>query len=68
MKHLGDFLVGTLSSLGVLTSLPDSLGTASAISPTVLQSIEALISLISGLLSAILVAWLKQKWTKNDKK
>jgi hypothetical protein len=68
MKHLSNFLVGTLSSFGIAAVLPDSLGTVSGISPTVLQSLEALISLISGLLSAILIAWLKQKWTKNDKK
>jgi hypothetical protein len=65
MKHIGNFLVGTLSSLGVSAALPDSLGTASAISPTVVQSLEALISLITGLLSAILVAWLKKKWSKD---
>ena len=28
-------------------------------------SIKALISLVSGLLSAFLVAWLKKKWDKN---
>jgi hypothetical protein len=68
MKHLGNFLVATLSSFGVLTVIPDSLGAASGITPTVAHSLEALISLITGLLSAILVAWLKQKFgkTKTD--
>jgi hypothetical protein len=31
------------------------------------DSIEALISLLSGILSAILVAWLKRKWDKKPK-
>jgi hypothetical protein len=30
----------------------------------IVNSLEALISLVSGLLSAILVAWLKKKWDK----
>jgi hypothetical protein len=65
MKHIGNFLIGTLSSLGVSAALPDTVNTAAAIPPTVIDSLEALISLISGLLSAILVAWLKQKWEKG---
>ncbi len=66
MKNIGNFLIGTLSSLGVSAALPDTVNaTASAVSPTVVNSIEALISLISGILSAILVAWLKKKWEKK---
>jgi hypothetical protein len=65
MKNLGSFLVGTLTSLGVYAALPDTLNTASAIPQTVVDSIEALISLISGILSALLVAWLKQKLEKG---
>ena len=65
MKNLGSFLVGTLSSLGVSAALPDAVNSAATTSTTVIDSIEALISLISGLLSAFLVAWLKQKWGKN---
>jgi hypothetical protein len=68
MKHVGNFLVGTLSCMGVSLALPDTVSNASALSPTVLQSLEALISMVTGLLSAILVAWLKQKWTKNVQK
>jgi hypothetical protein len=72
MKNVGNFLVpmaiGTLSSLGVSAALPDTVNTASALSPTVINSLEALISLVSGMLSAILVAWLKQKWSKNVQK
>ena len=62
MKNLGSFLVGTLSCLGVSTALPDTVNNVSVLSPTLIHSVEALISLISGRLSALLVAWLKQKW------
>jgi len=66
MKHIGNFLVGTLSSLGVSAALPDAVNSAATAAPTVIDSIEALISLISGLLSAFLVAWLKRKWEKSQ--
>jgi hypothetical protein len=69
MKHIGNFLVpmaiGTLSSLGVSAALSDVVNSATTTAPTVIDSIEALISLISGLLSAFLVAWLKRKWEKG---
>jgi hypothetical protein len=65
MKNIGNFLIGTLSSLGVYAALPDSVSTASGVSPEIVNSVEALISLISGLLSAIIVAWLKRKWEKK---
>jgi hypothetical protein len=38
---------------------------AANVPSTVIDSIEALISLVSGFLSAFLVAWLKKKWDKN---
>lgn len=63
MKNIGNFLIGTLSSLGVSAALPDTVNTAaSAVPLSIVNSIEALASLISGILSAILVAWLKKKW------
>jgi mannose/fructose/N-acetylgalactosamine-specific phosphotransferase system component IID len=67
MKNIGNFLIGTLSSLGVSASLPDTAKAASEVSGTLVDSIEALISLLSGILSAILVAWLKRKWDKKTK-
>jgi len=65
MKNLGNFLVGMLSSLGVSAALPEAVNSAATTSTTVIDSIEALISLVSGLLSAFLVAWLKKKWEKG---
>jgi hypothetical protein len=65
MKNVGNFLVGTLSSLGVSAALPGAVNTAGAVPSTVIDSLEALISLVSGILSAILVAWLKKKWDKG---
>ncbi|HNW52177.1 MAG TPA: hypothetical protein PKH79_13920 [Prolixibacteraceae bacterium] len=65
MKNIGNFLIGSLSSLGVSAALPDTVKTASEVPGTVIDSVEALISLLSGLLSAFLVAWLKRKWDKK---
>jgi hypothetical protein len=62
MKTIGNFLIGTLSSLSVSTALPDAVNTPAGIPATVIYSPEALISLVSGMLPAILVAWLKRKW------
>jgi mannose/fructose/N-acetylgalactosamine-specific phosphotransferase system component IID len=66
MKNIGNFLVGSLSSLGVAAALPDTVKAASEVHGTLVDSVEALISLLSGLLSAFLVAWLKRKWDKKS--
>jgi hypothetical protein len=64
MKSLGNFLIGSLSSLGVAMMIPSTAMAATEIPAGIVNSLEALISLVSGLLSAILVAWLKKKWDK----
>jgi hypothetical protein len=67
MKNIGNFLIGSLSSLGVAAALPDTVRAASEVPGTLVDSIEALVSLLSGLLSAFLVAWLKRKWDNKSK-
>ena len=66
MKNVGNFLVGALSSFGVAQTLPDTVQSASNASTGVIDSIEALVSLVSGILSAFLIAWLKKKWNKKS--
>ena len=66
MKNIGNFLIGSLSSLGVAQAIPDAVQTASDAPVNVVDSIEALISLVSGILSAFLNAWLKRKWEKKS--
>lgn len=65
MKNIGNFLIGSLSSLGVAQAIPDTVQTASNVPISVVDSIEALVSLLSGILSALLIAWLKRKWEKK---
>lgn len=69
MKTIGNFLIGSLTSLGVSAALPDAANVAgTATAPgNMVDSLEALISLISGLLSAWLVALLKRKWEQKKK-
>lgn len=67
MKNLGNFLVGTLSSFGVAQSLPGAADLGSLNTVDLFSSIEAIISLLSGVLSAALVAWLRRKWDKNKR-
>ncbi len=62
MRNLGNFLIGSLSSLGVAMMIPQTAKAAAEVPAGIVNSLEALISLISGLLSAILVAWIKKKW------
>lgn len=67
MKNIGNFLIGSLTSLGVSVSLPGTAqATAEVVPPNIIDSIEALVSIASGLLSALLVAWVKRKWNKKD--
>jgi hypothetical protein len=65
MKHIGNFLVGTRFCLTVLAALPKAVNNAATTNPTVIDSIEALISMVSGLLLAFLVAWFKRKWEQK---
>ncbi len=65
MKNIGNFLIGSLSSLGVAQAIPDTIQTASIAPVGVIDSIEALVSLLSGILSALFIAWLKRKWEKK---
>ncbi len=65
MKNIGNFLIGSLSSLGIAAAIPETAQTAVDNSSTVINSVEALISLVTGLLSTFLVAWIKRKWDKK---
>ena len=67
MKNIGNFLVGTLSSFGVAQALPDTVQSTVGAPSGVIDSIEALVSLLSGILSAFLIAWLKKKWDNKAK-
>jgi hypothetical protein len=68
MKNIGNFLIGSISSFGVAQALPDTVQTVSEASTGVVDSIEALVSLLSGILSAVFVAWIKRKWQKTTTK
>jgi predicted transporter len=65
MKNIGNILIGSLSSLGIAAAIPETAQTAVDNSSTVINSVEALISLVTGLLSTFLVAWIKRKWDKQ---
>jgi hypothetical protein len=65
MKNLGNFLIGSLSSFGVAQAIPDTVQSAGDASANVINSVEALVSLLSGILSALLLAWIKRKMEKK---
>ncbi|TKG95393.1 hypothetical protein EYV94_08085 [Puteibacter caeruleilacunae] len=67
MKNIGNFLVGSMSTLGLSESI-QHVDTASIVPSSVIDSVEALISLVGGIVSTVVVAWLKSKWDKKSKK
>lgn len=68
MKSIGNFLVGSLSSLGMAQAIPDTVQTVSGSDPNLINSVEAIVSLVTGLLSALLVSWLKKKLSPKKTK
>jgi len=67
MKNFLNFLIGTLSCGGVAAALPDTANVAAGASADLISTVEALVSLICGLLSTLLINWLKKKWDKKTK-
>lgn len=66
MKTVNNFMVGTASTFGVNESI-QGIESLNDLPPNIIDSVEALVSLLGGILSAIIVAWLKRKWDRKDK-
>ncbi|TKG95152.1 hypothetical protein EYV94_10605 [Puteibacter caeruleilacunae] len=67
MKNIGNFLIGTMSTLGVNAGI-SNIDTASTLPSSIIDSVEALVSLVGGILSTVVVAWLKSKLEKKSKR
>ena len=68
MKNISSFLIGTASTMGMAESIgiqPDVLDAAQNIP---VDSTEALLSVVGGTVSTIVVAFLKRLWSKKDRK
>ena len=68
MKNIPSFLIGTASTMGIAESIgiqPDVLDAAQSIP---LDSTEAMVSVVGGTVSTIVVAFLKRLWAKKDRK
>lgn len=68
MKNLSSFLIGTVSTMGMAESIvtqPEVLDASQNIS---LDSTEAIISVIGGAISTIIIAFLKRWWKKIDER
>jgi len=68
MKNISSFLIGTASTMGMAESIgiqPDVLDAAQNIP---VDSTEALLSVVGGTVSTIVVAFLKRLWAKKDRK
>ncbi|TKG91455.1 hypothetical protein EYV94_20715 [Puteibacter caeruleilacunae] len=67
MKNIGNFIVGSMSTLGLNASI-NNIDTASTLPSTIIDSVEAIVSLIGGVLSTVIVAWIKNKLQKQSKR
>lgn len=68
MKNIPSFLIGTASTMGIAESIgvqPEVLDAAQNIP---LDSTEAVVSVVGGTISTIVIALLKRLWAKNDRK
>jgi hypothetical protein len=68
MNKISSFLVGTLSTLGLAESLGLQPETFDAAQSLPIDSPEAVISVIGGAISTIIVTLLKRWWKKLDEK
>ena len=68
VRNISSFLIGTASTLGMAESIgiqPDVLDAAQNIP---VDSTEALVSVVGGTISTIIIAFLKRLWSKKDRK
>ena len=68
MKNLSSFLIGTVSTMGMAESIvtqPEILDVSQNVP---LDSTEAIVSVIGGAISTIIIAFLKRWWKKIDER
>ncbi|RKE04424.1 hypothetical protein [Marinifilum flexuosum] len=68
MNKISSFVIGTLSTMGVVESLRMGSPNIQAVQEVPVDSTEALISVIGGAISTIIVALLKRWWKKLDER
>jgi hypothetical protein len=68
MKNISSFLVGTLSTMGMVESIgiqPEIIDAAQSVP---VDSLEAILSLVGGTISTIIIALLKRRWNRRAEK
>jgi phosphate/sulfate permease len=68
MKNISSFLVGTISTMGMAESIgiqPEIIDSAQSLP---VDSLEAILSLIGGTISTIIIALLKRRWRRREEK
>ena len=68
MKNISSFLIGTASTLGIEESIVTHPDVLDAVQNIPLDSTEAIISVIGGAISTIIIAFLKRWWKKIDER
>lgn len=68
MKNISSFVVGTLSTMGMAEFIgiqPEIIDAAQLVP---VDSLEAVLSLIGGTISTIIIALLKRRWRRREEK
>lgn len=68
MKNISSFLIGTVSTMGMAESIGIQPNVLDAAQSFPVDSIEAIISVVGGIISTIVIAFLKRLWAKKDRK
>lgn len=68
MKNISSFLIGTASTMGMAESIGMQTEVLDAAQNIPVDSTEAVISVVGGTISTIIIAFLKRLWSKKDRK
>ena len=68
MKNISTFLIGTASTMGMAESIVTKPEVVDSVQNIPVDSTEAIISVIGGAISTIIIALLKRWWKKIDEK
>ncbi|MGQ1908180.1 hypothetical protein ACT3CE_00185 [Marinifilum sp. RC60d5] len=68
MKNITSFAVGTLSTIGMAESLGLHPEVVDAAQSMPIDSLEAIVSLIGGTISTVIIALLKRRWKRREER
>ncbi len=68
MRNISSFLIGTASTMGMAESIGIQPEVLDAVQSIPVDSNEAIVSVVGGTISTIIIAFLKRLWSKKDRR